>query len=71
MLLAKGIDPYFGIENLAFAPNDGGHLGLPLIEIHRQIKEAFDDGYGLNRLQRLLASLATDYILRRLPGMKL
>lgn len=71
ILIFYGIDPYFGKENLAFAPNQG-HPDAAMIEMRDRLKAVYLDDptpAAKPRVVNLLVTFADEYFRKVLPGM--
>jgi hypothetical protein len=60
-LLYWGIDPFYGQENLFWAPNKGHSIDVMRV-VHRKIEEAHTNEYTRDSIVEALKTLATDFI---------
>jgi hypothetical protein len=67
ILLYRGIDPYFGQENLCYAPNQG-HPDVAMVEILRNLKNGTQPK-SRSQIVAVLKTMALRYIQQTLPGM--
>lgn len=66
ILLYYGLDPYFGKENLAYAPNQG-HSPITLKHIRDLLLQEKSESSSVTRIKNVLKTIAKDYIDKQLP----
>ena len=71
MLLYVGINPYWSVYNLAFAPNylTIGHPQATILDIRDRIREHFEEGADTQSMGLLLGNIATLWNRRALSGL--
>lgn len=68
ILLYRGIDPYFGKENLVYAPNQG-HSAAVMQYILQNLKTPNGNPKSRTAIVSVLQQMAIAYINQKLPGM--